>query len=86
MHESRFEASLTGRGTESGPCLIVARLSPHVQAKRRSAPAMVVWCHIQGYMIYILCVLGAMRLLVDELCGVHAVKRRRGGAVPLGPV
>jgi hypothetical protein len=47
---------------------------------------MVVWCHIQGYMIYILCVLGAMRLLVDELCGVHAVKRRRGGAVPLGPV
>jgi hypothetical protein len=28
---------------------------------------MVIWCHIQGYMIYTLCVLGGMRLLVDEL-------------------
>jgi glycosyltransferase involved in cell wall biosynthesis len=30
---------------------------------------MVIWCHIQGYMIYVLCVLGGLRLLVDELCG-----------------
>jgi hypothetical protein len=31
---------------------------------------MVIWCHIQGYMIYVLCVLGALRLVVDDLCGV----------------
>jgi hypothetical protein len=31
---------------------------------------MVIWCHIQGYMIYVLCVLGALRLLVDDVCGV----------------
>jgi hypothetical protein len=30
---------------------------------------MVFWCHIHGYLLYALCVLGGLRLLAAELCG-----------------
>jgi hypothetical protein len=43
---------------------------------------MVTWSHIQGYLLYLLCLLGGLLLLVDELCGFPPARRawRLGGA------
>jgi hypothetical protein len=47
---------------------------------------MVIWCHIHGYMLYTLLVLGGLLLLLDELCGAPPARGRRwrlGGAFAL---
>jgi hypothetical protein len=44
---------------------------------------MVVWCHIHGYLVFVLLVLGGLLLLLDELCGAaprRGLRWRLGGA------
>jgi hypothetical protein len=39
---------------------------------------MVTWSHIQGYILYVVFVLGALHLLLHEVCGQDDAPRRRG--------
>jgi hypothetical protein len=41
---------------------------------------MVSWCHIHGYMLYLLFVLGSLRLVLDEVCGAAPIRSWQLGA------